>query len=277
MDGIKKSYSKEWYDRFILGDWNSFGGAVYPEFDMENVHGVAEFKIPDNWPRLVGGDYGYRNPAAFIASAVDEMGNVVFFREYYQALAPIKEHAQWLKQQGIEDKFPVGDNEKTIVHMDYEIKGDYDKDGKTMWDHYIDEGIALVEAQKDVMAGIQLTKSMLLPDFDRPFPKWHPKAGQLGSPRLFVMRNRCVNWVNEAQTYIWEPQEEGKEKNYQEKPKKWNDHALDAGRYNLMAWGKRKAISVPVDKTLEERNRLARMEVAKNAFTPDVQPYEEYN
>jgi len=273
LDDLKKSYSSEWFSRYVLGSWDSFGGAVYPELDIEKVHGVPEFRIPDHWVRVLGGDYGYRNPASFIAIAVDEHGNAILFREYYNSLSTVKDHATWVKDQGLIDGFPVGDNEKVIIHMDYEIKGDIDKDGKTLWDHYIDEGLHLIEAQKSVMAGIQLTKSMLLPDLDRKFPSWHPRAGEPGSPRLFVMNNRCPNWVNEAKLYIWEPQIEGKDANYQEKPKKFKDHALDAGRYAIMALGKAHALSLPTDKTSEQRYIAARLEMARNAFSsePEVE------
>ena len=272
LDDLKVSYSSEWYNRFVLGSWNNFGGAVFPEFDMENVHGVPEFKIPDHWPRIVGGDYGYRNPTAFIAQAVDEMGNVIAFREYYQNLTTPDEHVAWINEYGKIDKFPVSPNDKYMVHMDYGLKANQQADGRTLWDIYIDKGVALIEAIKNpgsINAYVQLKKSMLLPDPERKFPAWHPKAGQLGSPKYFVMNNRCPNLVNETQTYIWEPQDEGKEKNYQEKPKDWNNHAIDADKYGLLALGKLKAIWLPVDKSLEQKYNEARMALAKAAFEPD--------
>ena len=269
LDDLKRSYSHEWYSRYVLGSWDSFGGAVYPELDIQKIHGVPEFKIPAHWVRGVGGDYGYRNPASFMALAVDEDGNGVFFREYYRSLATVKEQAGWVKDQSEVDNYPISDSGKVIVHMDYEIKGDIDGKGKTTWDLFIDEGLYLIEAQKSVMTGIQLTKSMLLPDHERKFPKWHPRAGEYGSPRLFIMNNRCPNWVNEAQIYVWEPQKEGQEKNYQERPRKHNDHALDAGRYILMALAKQKAVSLPMDKTEKERFDAARRQLHKNAFASE--------
>jgi hypothetical protein len=269
LDSLKKSYSAEWYNRFVLGSWDSFGGAVYPEFDYEGLHGVQPFKIPNHWPRFVGGDYGYRNPAAFECITFDEDGNEIVFLEYYKDLVPIKDHVRWIYDQLDEYRLPVGEMEKPIVHMDYEIKGDIDKEGKNLWDHYRDEGLFLIEAEKSVMAGIQLIKQRLLPDPEHRFPAWHPRAGELGSPRLFIMRGRCPNLVNEFQTYIWEPQEEGKEKNYVEKPKKWNDHALDSFRYATMAANKAFADRLP-DLSAEAQARRLAQRLAQHAFTRAV-------
>lgn len=276
LEDMKKSYSKEAYDRWINGSWDVFGGMVYPEFDIEDLHGISSLAIPAHWPRIIGWDHGYRNPTAIEAAAVDEMGNCIIYKEHYQDNATVDEHAAAFKQMAADDKFPVGADERYLVFMDYSVKGVYDKEGKTIWDDYFDKGIFGLNPDKDVNAGINMVKQYLKADPLRPYPKWHPKAGQMGSPRLFIVRSACPNLVNEMQTYQWEETKDGVEKNHQEKPKKWNDHATDAERYIIQALGTQMAPWILPPPTSAEIGTKASIEIAKSAFirADDQEPTE---
>jgi hypothetical protein len=264
LEDLKKSYSAEWYSIFVEGDWNKFGGAVYPEFRAE-THGVDPFAIPRHWVRVIGGDWGYRNPAAFICWAYDEMGNAILFEEFYNSLTDVPTQAQWLKDNDKVYNFTKNDLGHVKVHEDWAIKGTYDAKGKTLWDAFIDEGIAPIPAEKDIDARIQLVKRMLLPRMDRPFPDWHPRKGELGSPMLFFMRGKCINWVNEMQNYIWEPRKD-EEKNYKEKPKDFKNHAIDAGEYGLMAGFKIQSAMPDRELTAYEIGLQGAKAIAQSAF-----------
>lgn len=271
LDDIKKSYSKENYDRFINDNWDMFGGMVYPEFDIERLHGVPAMAIPSHWPRIIGWDHGYRNPTAVEAAAIDEMGNVIFYNEHYADNLTVKQNADAFRQMARDDHFPVGADEKFLVFMDYGVKGTYDKDGKTIWDEYSAEGIFGINPDKDVSAGINMVKQYLKADPSRPFPPWHPRAGQMGSPKIFIIRHACPNLVNEMQVYQWEETKE--EHAHQEKPKKWNDHACDASRYVTLAVGKQMAPWIKPPPTLEQMGNEAARLVAKRAFErPEPDP-----
>lgn len=274
LDGLKKSYSQEWYSIYVEGDWNKFGGAVYPEFRME-THGVEPFAIPKHWIKVIGGDWGYRNPAAFICMAYDEAGNVILFEEFYNSLTDVETQASWLKENDKLHDFQKNDMGQIRVHEDWAIKGTYDAKGKTLWDAFLDAGIALIPAEKDIDARVQLVKSLLMPRLDRPFPHWHPRKGELGSPSLFVMRGRCPNWVNEMQNYIWEPRKEGEEKNYKEKPRDYNNHAIDAAEYGFMAGLKIQATLPERELTPYEIGIQSQKVIAQSAFIRKPAPGEE--
>jgi hypothetical protein len=264
MEDMRRSYSKEMFDRFINGSWDVFGGMVYPEFDVRELHGIPSMKIPLHWPRVVGWDHGYRNPTAILAMAVDEMGNIIIYKEHYRDGMTVHENAGCFRLMARDDKFPVGNDDNWLVFMDYGVKGTYDKEGKTIWDEYLAEGIYGLNPDKDVNAGINMVKQYLKADPERPYPKWHVKAGQMGSPKLFIMRSECPNLINEMQTYQWEETKE--QQAHQEKPKKWNDHAVDAARYGIMAVGKQMAPWITPPPTFDELGLVAAKYIAKSAF-----------
>ncbi len=58
-------------------------------------------------------------------------------------------------------------------------------------------------AQKHGKAGsIQRLSAYLHPNPKHQFPPWHPRAGQFGSPRLFIMA-RCKNLIKEFPQQRW--------------------------------------------------------------------------
>ena len=264
LDDLRASYSKEMYDRFINDNWDMFGGMVYPEFDIEGLHGIPDMTIPPHWPRIVGWDHGYRNPTAIHFGAVDEMGNIVIYKEHYRDNLTVQQNADAFKALAKGDLLPVAQDEKFLVFMDYGVKGTYDKDGKTIWDEYSEQGVFGLNPDKDVNAGINMVKQYLKPDPLRAFPGWHPMAGRSGSPKLFVVRSACPNLVNEYQTYQWEETKE--EHSHQEKPRKWNDHACDSSRYLIMAVGKQMAPWIKPPATSEQTGAEAARLLAKKAF-----------
>ncbi len=276
LEDMKRSYTKENYDRFINGSWDVFGGMVYPDFDIKGLHGIPDMVIPSHWPRIIGWDHGYRNPTAVEGAAIDEMGNCVFYKEHYADNVLVKEHAAEFKRMASGDKFPVGNNEKFLVYMDYSAKNaDGGGEGKTIWDEYNELGIFGLTPDKDIQAGVNMVKQYLKADPERPFPRWHPRAGQMGSPKLFIVQSACPNLVNEMQTYQWEETKEGSERNHQEKPKKWNDHACDASRYLILALGNRMADWIQPPPTPEKIGAIAAKAIAQSAFV-DAKPQDEW-
>ena len=54
-------YKGKYYERYVLGRWISYEGAVYDMVDPRSVV-VDAFKLPEHWPRYLGIDFGYSNP-----------------------------------------------------------------------------------------------------------------------------------------------------------------------------------------------------------------------
>jgi hypothetical protein len=55
-------------------------------------------------------------------------------------------------------------------------------------DEFANAGMPLQKANNDRKAGYVRIAELLKPDPEHAFPTWHPRAGELGSPRLFIVR-----------------------------------------------------------------------------------------
>jgi hypothetical protein len=77
-----KTTRPHWYRSFILGEWGSFEGQAYEEFD-ERVHVVEPFVVPDHFERFESLDHGAANPTCVHLWVVDEDGNCYIADEYY--------------------------------------------------------------------------------------------------------------------------------------------------------------------------------------------------
>lgn len=203
-NALRREYQGLWYERFIKGRWVQAEGAIYDFFDKE-LHtllappGVAEY-------HLIGVDYGTTNPCSFqdIAVSRSHYPNIWAEREYYWnskkelRQKPDSEYAQDLKEfiQGL----PV----KAIL---------IDPSAASFIAECRRIGISnIVEADNDVLTGIRYVSTLL-----------HEGT-------LKVCRN-CINLIKEIQTYVWD---EKASLRGEDKPKKENDHALDAVRYACM-------------------------------------------
>ncbi len=75
----------------LNGDWDSFEGQVFTEFtnvpshymDRRNTHVIAPFEIPTHWKRYMSFDHGYAKPFSVGWWAVDPMGRVYRYKEWY--------------------------------------------------------------------------------------------------------------------------------------------------------------------------------------------------
>ena len=61
--------------RLIFGDWSAAGGSYLDEL-AEMRHVVPAFRIPDNWQRAAGYDWGYAHNAVLVWGAFDPDGNL---------------------------------------------------------------------------------------------------------------------------------------------------------------------------------------------------------
>ena len=75
----------------LNGDWDSFEGQVFKEFkddpnhyeDRLWTHVIAPFDIPLDWPRYMSFDHGYSKPFSVGWWAVDPMGRIYRYKEWY--------------------------------------------------------------------------------------------------------------------------------------------------------------------------------------------------
>jgi len=209
IDELKNSYSGVYYDRMILGKWVLAEGSVYEEF-RRDVHVVDNFKIPFNWPRIRGIDYGYTNPFCCLWGAIDPDGRLYIYAEHYKSKMLLKQHAEIIKLRDLE----VYNGKEYDVRYSFTVSDHDAQDNAEM----ASLGIATHNAQKDVITGIQKVKNRLKVQGD-------------GRPRLYITK-ACPNTIKEFFTYRWNEKKPGK--NEKEEPIKDLDHAMDDLRYMIM-------------------------------------------
>ena len=215
LSTLKESWSDDRIKREIEGSFDAFEGAVYSEF-RRDVHVIKPFKIPDEWPKFIGIDHGYRNPSAWIWCAIGPDSEVYAYREYYQSEKLIHEIvAETLK-------LCKGEVIQR-AYIDPSTKARRGTTGESDWDEYyrlIPRDFPLYTAINDVQVGVDRVKSYLKP------------TGRLERPMLYIF-DTCQNLIEEMTQYRYQelkPNQDGKRAEH-EKPVKANDHALDALRY----------------------------------------------
>ena len=90
----------------LYGDWNAYSGQVFDEFrdrqypdEPENaLHVIPEFQIPDWWPKIVIGDWGYAAMTWVGFAAISPQGRVYIYRELFWTKTKIEEWAPFVKE-----------------------------------------------------------------------------------------------------------------------------------------------------------------------------------
>lgn len=79
LDSLPESMRRAYKD----GDWDVFSGQFFTEFRQDH-HVCEPFKIPEDWPRVIGLDYGYSAPSALVWLAYDRAFKTLYlYRELY--------------------------------------------------------------------------------------------------------------------------------------------------------------------------------------------------
>jgi hypothetical protein len=89
----------------LLGDWDAYQGQVFDEFrdrkfedEPENaIHVIPEFDIPQWWPRIVIGDWGFAAMTWIGYAAISPNKKVYIYREQYWVKTKIAEWAPHVK------------------------------------------------------------------------------------------------------------------------------------------------------------------------------------
>jgi len=205
IDDMINEWPEEVQAPRIEGLFASFYGAVYKTF-IRKTHVIKPFKIPDDWERYRGIDFGYNNPFACLWVARDKDENWYVYREYYKTQAGIQEHIANIKARSVHEDYiatyaDTEDPEK--IHIDL-------KRG----------GIPAKGARKNpgsLSRGIELVQSKL-------------KIKLNGKPSLYIFNN-CKHTAKEMAMYHYP--EGTSSKDPANVPVAKNDHTLDALRYIL--------------------------------------------
>jgi len=173
---------------------------------------VAPFRIPVHWPKIYGADFGFGSKAAGAGTGVvwgawDQENDVLYiYDEYFRAEAAPAVHATAIMARG-----------EWIPGV-----GDYagrDLEGRKTLDIYRELGLDLINAEKQVYAGLVLMSQLF-------------EEGRL---RVF---STCQKWLQEYRLYSLDDKNQVIKK---------RDHLMDATRYLVMA-DRRRAKTKPIPK-----------------------------
>ena len=191
IDRAKETLPPDRFAQEYEASFQKTKGLVYKEFsrDKHLYETLPEIRLQ----KLVGTDFGYRNPAAVLEIRFD--GEMVWVNdEWYKTERTDAQIADYVKACNFEAVYPDPENSGGIEEMRR-------------------KGVNVREVMKgkgSVRAGIQMIRELLIRN-------------------KLKINKRCVNLISEFEMYSYD--ENRNERNEQEDPIKANDHALDALRY----------------------------------------------
>ena len=213
--------------------WAAAEGVIYENWNPA-VHISERRKLPREWTRLWGIDFGFTNPFVWQMWAIDPDGRLILEKEIYRTQRIVADHAQQildvvtskLKRVVVNGKIDPGQSE-WIYPRPLKIICDHDAEDRATLEREL--GMGTTPATKTVSDGIQAMMQRLevTPD---------------GRARLEVCRTSLVDrdesvadrglplgFIGEIPGYVWEPSPDGKPN--KDRPLKLNDHSMDTARY----------------------------------------------
>lgn len=214
---MNDALAEGWAERFLasvpedmrelrqIGRFTTLKGTVYKEF-RKAIHVVEPFRIPRDWRKLRGIDFGFNNPFCCLWVAVDHDGRYHVYDEHYESQKLNGHHVEQINKREWDPSQPWF--------------------GPTYTDHDAQQraelssmGINCTPANKSINQGIELLRSLMITKGD-------------GRPQFFVF-SKCVNLIREMIGYKWP---EGTDaRNPKDVPLDVNNHALDALRYAIFS------------------------------------------
>ncbi len=202
---IRESYARAFrgvfYHQYILGEWVSAEGAVYPMWDdEENTYWEESPAMYAGMRRYCAVDYGTANPCVFLD--VRDDGKIFrIAREYYWDSVAMNRQKTDAEYADDLMRFLDGDLNTQII---------VDPSAASFKAELRNRGFRIQDAANDVREGIA-TAAVLI-----------------GNRQLLAERDKCPNLLREIHSYVWDNRAVLRG---EERPLKERDHAMDAMRY----------------------------------------------
>lgn len=199
------------------GKFVQLGGLVYKKFNPE-IHVIPPINPREymDWEWYESMDHGFRNPTAWLWSAVGKDGSIVTFAEHYASELTVAQHAEVVlanrKAFGKTPEFTIGD---PATQQRQGVTG------TSIAAEYAKHGVYVAPANNDVLTGVNQVTGYLgtNPETNRPY---------------WVITENCPNLIREMKLLRWARWATKKgeaENNAKDAIHKKNDHAADAIRY----------------------------------------------
>lgn len=220
------------------GDWNIVAGGYFSDIWNPDRQILKPFKIPDNWVRFRGFDWGAGAPSAlyFGAESTGEevdtsdgkrifpRGSIILYRELYTvakepsgAIIPNlgtrmenTELGQMIAEYSRGERYTESVADPSVFASN---------GGPSIYQQMCNSGnLGFTKADNERIAGAQIMRKYLRYSYD----------GSMEYPGLYVMEN-CRHWIRTV------PVLQMSEKNPEDVDTNAEDHAYDASRYLMMA------------------------------------------
>jgi hypothetical protein len=230
----------------LYGEFHESAGLVYDEL-VRDVHIIDSFDLPSHWTRYRGLDHGHKNPTACIMGAVAPNGDIFLYDEYYATNKTIYENVNNIilqcgnarqftgKRSDFGGNTEFNEFEEVMQSQEFEwtaLDGrSYaftDPNTKRIYGDMYESAGMLCKAAPGGDAKIDIVKEFLRIDYDRD----HFVTKTKGAPTVYIFRE-CKMLIQELFSYVWVEQKETVTGTAKPKPKKKNDHAVNAMEYLL--------------------------------------------
>lgn len=200
-NAIKASFTGVWFKRFVMGEWCQASGAIYPDWDENNVYS-KDYPTPNYY--LVGIDYGTTNATAAVLCAVtpNKWPQFRVEAEYYydsEKAGRAKTDAELVKD--IKDF--IGYKNVSSIYID--------PAAASLKVALRQADLPVVDANNDVLLGIRTCNKFIY-------------------GKNIIVHKSCKNLIEQIQSYAWCPKAQDRG---EDKPIKKDEHSCDALRYSL--------------------------------------------
>lgn len=208
--------------RLLGGVWAAAEGIIYADWNPA-IHFTDRKKLPQEWRRIWGIDFGYVNPFVWQMWAIDPDGRLWLEKEVYQTQMLVED----IWEQKIKPLVIAKNGEWKYPRPDW-IVTDHDAEDRATFEKH--SGLRTIAAIKDVSPGIQAMQK------------------RLAARRMFICRDSLherdpllveaslpMGFAGEITGYVWKAKPSvstsSQDKPTPDEPLKVNDHSLDASRY----------------------------------------------
>ena len=212
IDNLCKNKPGWWISRYIFSSFSYAEGLVYPGF---NNCIIPRMEIPKDWKRIVAADYGLSDDFVYLFGALDELnGRVIIYKEAPINNKNIEELSKLFYEETVD--IPAGGYYcPPILDPKSGAKRDYNK--KTLYDHFLDYGIAFQPGHISVDARVFRTNTYM-------------ESGKL------CICDNCTYLINELQDYKFPPKKIGDTMSKAlDKPVDKDNHAINPLEWICMA------------------------------------------
>ncbi len=202
---IRQSYARAFrgvfYRQYIIGEWVSAEGAVYPMWDDDaNTYTESSPDMYGDVRRFCAVDYGTANPCVFL-DARDDGRTFWIAGEYYWDSGAVSRQKTDAEYADDLVRFLDGDLDTLVI---------VDPSAASFKAELRNRGFRTQDAKNNVREGIATT------------------AVLIGNRQIRAERARCPNLLREMHSYVWDSRARLRG---EERPLKERDHAMDALRY----------------------------------------------